>query len=119
MPHSRRASNSSLDGLRQAGAGCRLGLLQEGGGVPLHRVLAKLAEALFIEVPRIHMNDQAEGRTGWLAGVNDRTVDAALRAVHAEPARAWVLEDPARVAGSSRSALAERFQQLVGQAPMQ
>ncbi|MDP3351539.1 MAG: AraC family transcriptional regulator [Hydrogenophaga sp.] len=84
-----------------------------------HGVLAKLAEVLFIEVLRIHMNEQTDGRTGWLAGVNDRVVGAALRALHAEPARAWTLEDLARVANSSRSVLAERFQHLVGQAPMQ
>jgi AraC-like DNA-binding protein len=82
-------------------------------------VLAKLAEVLFIEVLRIHMNEQADGRTGWLAGVNDRIVGAALRALHAEPARAWTLEELARAASSSRSVLAERFQQLVGLAPMQ
>jgi AraC-like DNA-binding protein len=84
-----------------------------------HGVLAKLAEVLFIEVLRIHMNEQANGRTGWLAGVNDRIVGAALRALHAEPARPWTLEELARVAGTSRSVLAERFAQLVGQAPMQ
>jgi AraC-like DNA-binding protein len=82
-------------------------------------VLAKLAEVLFIEVLRIHMNEQADGRTGWLAGVNDRIVGAALRALHAEPARSWTLEELAHVAGTSRSVLAERFSQLVGQAPMQ
>jgi AraC-like DNA-binding protein len=82
-------------------------------------VLAKLAEVLFIEVLRIHMNEQPAGRTGWLAGVNDRIVGAALCALHAEPARAWTLEELARVAGASRSVLAERFSQLVGQAPMQ
>ena len=82
-------------------------------------VLAKMAEVLFIEVLRIHMNEQADGRTGWLAGVNDRVVGAALRALHAEPARPWTLEELARVAGTSRSVLAERFPQLVGQAPMQ
>ena len=84
-----------------------------------HGVLAKLAEVLFIEVLRIHMNGQTEGRTGWLAAVNDRIVGAALRALHAEPARPWTLEELARVAGTSRSVLAERFPQLVGQAPMQ
>ena len=41
-------------------------------------VLAKLAEVLFIEVLRLYMNEQAEGRTGWLAGVGDRIVGAAL-----------------------------------------
>ena len=82
-------------------------------------VLAKLAEVLFIEVLRIYMNEQGDGRTGWLAGVNDRIVGAALRALHAEPARPWTLKELASVVGTSRSVLAERFPQLVGQAPMQ
>jgi AraC-like DNA-binding protein len=82
-------------------------------------VLAKLAEVLFIEVLRLYMNEQSEGRTGWLAGVGDRIVGAALNALHKSPAQAWTLEDLARTAGTSRSVLAERFQQLVGSSPMQ
>lgn len=82
-------------------------------------VLAKLAEVLFIEVLRLHMNEQVEGRTGWLAGINDRIVGAALRAMHARPAQPWTLETLAREAGTSRSVLAERFQQRVGTSPMQ
>ncbi len=82
-------------------------------------VLAKLAEVLFIEVLRIYMNEQSEGRTGWLAGVNDRIVGAALSAMHKRPAEAWTLEALARTAGTSRSVLAERFQHLVGTSPMQ
>jgi AraC-like DNA-binding protein len=82
-------------------------------------VLAKLSEVLFIEVLRLYMNAAEEGRTGWLAGVRDRTVGAALAALHKDPARAWSLEELARTAGASRSVLAERFQQLVGVSPMQ
>ena len=82
-------------------------------------VLAKLAEVLFIEVLRLYMNEQGEGRTGWLAGVGDRIVGAALNALHTQPARAWTLDELAREAGTSRSVLAERFQQLVGTSPMQ
>jgi AraC-like DNA-binding protein len=82
-------------------------------------VLAKLAEVLFIEVLRLYMNEQHEGRTGWLAGVSDRVVGAALSAMHKDPAHAWTLEELARAAGTSRSVLAERFQQLVGSSPMQ
>ena len=48
-------------------------------------VLAKLAEVLFIEVLRLYMNEQGEGRTGWLAGVGDRIVGAALNALHKQP----------------------------------
>ena len=82
-------------------------------------VLAKLAEVLFIEVLRLYMNEQSEGRTGWLAGVGDRIVGAALNALHKNPAQAWTLDELARVAGTSRSVLAERFQQLVGSSPIQ
>lgn len=85
-----------------------------GGGV-----LAKLAEVLFIEVLRLHMNEQTDDRTGWLAGLGDRIVGAALNTLHQHPSHAWSLEELARAAGTSRSVLAERFQQLVGSSPMQ
>lgn len=82
-------------------------------------VLAKLSEVLFIEVLRLHMNEQSTGRTGWLAGVGDRIVGAALHALHKRPAHAWTLEELSAEAATSRSVLAERFQQLVGSSPMQ
>jgi AraC-like DNA-binding protein len=82
-------------------------------------VLAKLSEVLFIEVLRLYVASQPDGRSGWLAGVGDRIVGAALREMHARPAYAWTLEELAREAGASRSVLAERFQQLVGESPMQ
>jgi len=46
-------------------------------------------------------------------------VGKALNALHQQPCRDWTLADLARVAGTSRSVLAERFQQLVGTSPMQ
>jgi AraC-like DNA-binding protein len=82
-------------------------------------LLSKLAEVLIIEVLRLYMNEQHPGRTGWLAAVSDRVVGAALLALHEKPAQAWTLEELAREAGTSRSVLAERFQQLVGSPPMQ
>jgi AraC-like DNA-binding protein len=82
-------------------------------------VLAKLAEVLFIEVLRLYMNEQSAGQSGWLAAVRDRIVGAALTHMHTRPAHAWTLETLARAAGTSRSVLAERFQLLVGSAPME
>jgi hypothetical protein len=43
---------------------------------------------LFIEVLRLYMNGQGEGRTGWLAGVGDRNNTAfscAVRCKFGEP----------------------------------
>jgi AraC-like DNA-binding protein len=82
-------------------------------------VLAKLAEVLFIEVLRLYMNEHSADRPGWLAAVRDRIVGAALTQLHSRPAHAWTLEALARAAGASRSVLAERFQHLVGSAPME
>ncbi|HKE48521.1 MAG TPA: AraC family transcriptional regulator [Rhodanobacteraceae bacterium] len=82
-------------------------------------VLAKLSEVLFIETLRLYINEQSVGRTGWLAGMGDRIVGAALNHLHERPAHAWTLEELARVAGTSRSVLAERFQHMVGNSPMQ
>lgn len=65
------------------------------------------------------MNEQGEGRTGWLAGVGDRIVGPALNLMHLRPAHAWSLEELAREGATSRSVLAERFQNLVGSSPMQ
>lgn len=82
-------------------------------------VLSKLAEVMFIEVLRLHMTEHGPTMKGWLAGLGDRVVGAALNAIHAEPARDWTLATLAAYAGSSRSVLAERFQQLVGKTTMQ
>ena len=80
-------------------------------------LLAKLSELLFIEVLRQHVH-QSEGQVGWLAGLSDRVVGNALNALHQKPGHEWTLVDLAREAGTSRSVLAERFQQLVGTSPM-
>ena len=82
-------------------------------------VLAKLAEVLFIEVLRLYMNERGENGSGWLAGVRDRIVGAALQCLHRNPAHPWTLEELAREANTSRSVLAERFQEMVGNSPMQ
>ena len=82
-------------------------------------VLAKLAEVLFIEVLRLYMNEPGSERTGWLAAVGDRIVGAALNSLHKSPAHPWTLDELARTANTSRSVLAERFQQLVGSSPIQ
>ncbi|ODT19858.1 MAG: AraC family transcriptional regulator [Kaistia sp. SCN 65-12] len=82
-------------------------------------ILNRLSELMFLEVVRRHMDELGGDRTGWLAGLRDPLVGRALALLHAEPARGWTLEDLAASAGASRSALAERFTQLVGCPPIQ
>jgi AraC-like DNA-binding protein len=82
-------------------------------------VLARLSEFLFMEVLRWQLLTSAEGGSGWLAGLHDPHVGRALQLMHAEPARAWTVEDLARQSAISRAALGKKFVQLVGDAPMQ
>jgi AraC-like DNA-binding protein len=60
-----------------------------------------------------------EQSTGWLAGLRDRFVGRALAMLHDKPSAAWTVEELSRQVGLSRSALHERFVELIGQPPMQ
>lgn len=82
-------------------------------------VLTRLAELMFVEVLRRHLESMPDEQSGWLAGLRDEYVGRALTALHADPSRAWTIEDLARETGLSRSALAERFTARVGQSPIQ
>jgi AraC-like DNA-binding protein len=81
-------------------------------------LLAKLAEALFIETLRRYMTDLPRQRTGWLAAARDSAVSRALGAIHRDPTRAWTVASLAERAGLSRSVFAERFTRLLGEAPL-
>jgi len=83
-----------------------------------YAVQARLAESLFIETLRRHIVSLPPGSTGWLAGVRDPSVGKALQLLHADPAKRWTLPLLARGAGMSRSVLAERFRQFIGESPM-
>jgi AraC-like DNA-binding protein len=83
-------------------------------------ILNRLSELMFVEIIRLHMDQlPPSGETGWLAGLRDPMVGRALTLLHARPAHAWTLEELSAETGASRSALAERFAQLVGCAPIQ
>jgi AraC-like DNA-binding protein len=81
-------------------------------------VLAKLSELLFVEAVRCCLNAMPENEKGWLAALRDRYVGPALSQLHARPAYPWTVEELARNVGLSRSALAQRFSELLGQPPM-
>lgn len=81
-------------------------------------LLAKLAEALFIETLRQYLAELPPERTGWLAAARDPAVGRALAAIHREPAQAWTVAELAKQAGVSRSVFAGRFNHYLGEAPL-
>jgi len=81
-------------------------------------VVNRLAGVLFVQMVRAYI-EQAESPPSMLAAIMDRQIGAALQLMHDAPARGWTLDVLASGAGMSRSALAARFLQLVGETPMQ
>jgi len=82
-------------------------------------VLTRLAELMFIEVLRRYLEDLPQGQTGWLAGLRDEMVGRVLALLHARPGHPWSLDELAREVAASRSNVAKRFTEFVGQPPMQ
>ncbi|WP_250035225.1 AraC family transcriptional regulator [Paractinoplanes maris] len=76
-----------------------------------------LALVMLIHLLRLHLS-AVPPAAGWLAGLADPVVGPALRALHGKPAYAWTVADLAAVAAVSRSTLAARFKQVVGQGPL-
>jgi AraC-like DNA-binding protein len=112
--HMRGMSNAGLGGFtRQLTEESRLG--RAGADT----VLTRLAEVMFIEVLRRYLDELPPGQTGWLAGLRDEMVGRVLTLLHGQPGHPWTLAELAREAASSRSSLARRFAELVGQPPMQ
>ena len=81
-------------------------------------MLGRLTELMFVEILREYMHGLPANQGGWLAGVNDAYVGKALRLLHTDPVRDWTVEELAREVAVSRSVLAQRFTELVGEAPM-
>jgi AraC family transcriptional regulator, alkane utilization regulator len=81
-------------------------------------MLGRLTELMFVEILREYMHRLAPDQGGWLAGLNDASVGKALRLLHADPVRDWTVDDLAREVAVSRSVLAQRFTELVAEAPM-
>lgn len=82
-------------------------------------ILAKLAELLFIEVVRQHIDDLPAGSRGWLSSLRHPQIAQALRLIHGRPAEDWTIEALAHDVGLSRSVFADRFTHFVGMTPMQ
>jgi AraC-like DNA-binding protein len=82
-------------------------------------VLERVSEMVFVDAARRHLESLPADASGWLAGLRDRHVGKAIALLHAQPAEQWTIDKLGREVGLSRSALHERFLELVGQPPMQ
>lgn len=80
-------------------------------------VVDRLAEVLFIQVLRAYLL-RHRPLQGFLGAIRDEQINRALRAVHTGFGNELTLADIAREAGMSRSNLALRFKEILGETPM-
>jgi len=88
------------------------------GRVGSETMLTRMAELMFVEVVRRHVEQVASHQSGWLAGLMDPVVGQALTRLHEHPEHPWTLAELAHEIASSRTVLSERFARLVGIPPM-
>ncbi|GAA2847240.1 AraC family transcriptional regulator [Actinoplanes cyaneus] len=81
-------------------------------------VLDRLLDLLLVSVLRAWLAGPDTGVPGWHRAGRDPIVGPALRLLHSAPASPWTVATLAARAGVSRSLLARRFTELVGEPPM-
>jgi AraC-like DNA-binding protein len=89
------------------------------GRVGSEVLMSRLSEMLFIEAIQRYIETMPDQRSGWLAGLKDAYVSRALALLHARIDAPWTVEALGREVGLSRSALADRFGEVLGLPPMQ
>lgn len=81
-------------------------------------MMERLTEILFIELLRHEIVAASPDTTGWLAALADPALSRCLALIHEAPQRDWNVQALASACGLSRSSLAERFEAMLGTAPM-
>ncbi len=81
-------------------------------------VAQHLSHVVLIQTLR-HHHAVMDGKLSWLHALADPRLTLALSAMHTEPGKKWTLGLLAEAAGMSRSAFARRFQETVGQSPIE
>lgn len=81
-------------------------------------VTTRLPELVLIEVLRAHLATAPAVDRGWIAALGDPVLAPALALMHNAPAQRWTVAELASGAAVSRSALDERFRQVLGRSPI-
>ncbi|WP_381795844.1 AraC family transcriptional regulator [Streptomyces niveus] len=92
---------------------------QIGVGRPGHQtVLDRLLDWLLVCTLRDWFDRPEAEPPGWYSALGDEVAGPALRAIHEDPAHPWTTAELASRAGVSRTTLAKRFTELVGNGPV-
>lgn len=81
-------------------------------------VLDRLLDMILIAILRAWFERGDAGEMPWYQAKGDPVVGQTLKLIHKNPAEPWTLERLSAKVGVSRSALAKRFNEVVGESPM-
>jgi AraC-like DNA-binding protein/mannose-6-phosphate isomerase-like protein (cupin superfamily) len=93
--------------------GSELGHEKLGGDL----IALKLSEIIFTQAIRYYIDNEGKSRRG-MAGFADAQIRSVLNAMHDHPSDAWSVEGLAKIAGMSRTAFSNRFNELIGNTPL-
>ncbi|RII11191.1 HTH-type transcriptional activator Btr [Streptomyces sp. YIM 130001] len=89
------------------------------GARPGHQIaLDRLLDWLLVCTLRDWFDRPEAEPPGWYGALGDEVAGPALRAIHEDPAHPWTTAELAGRAGVSRTTLAKRFTELVGNGPV-
>lgn len=81
-------------------------------------VITRFSDISVVQTIRHWLHTDPHAQTGWLGALQDPQIGRALSLIHRDQTRPWTVESLAETVGVSRSGLAARFADLVGQTPM-
>lgn len=81
-------------------------------------VITRVSDILVVQAIRHWLRSDPNAQSGWLGALQDPQVGHALTLIHRDPTQPWTVETLAAAVGVSRSGLAARFVDLVGETPM-
>lgn len=87
---------------------------QPGTDIVLHSLL----DILFTYTLRQIIARCAKAQSGWSQAAADPHIGRAVTRMHENPAHPWTLDELAKAAGLSRTSLAERFRETMGDTPL-
>jgi AraC-like DNA-binding protein len=96
-------------------------LIVESGGAPAGTALVvdRLVDLLFVYALRAWLRrQQTAAAHSWFGALRDPVVGPAVWAIHDDPARDWTVASLAQRSGLSRAAFARRFNEAVGEPPL-
>ena len=80
--------------------------------------LSQIAQLMFVQLLRAHLSGPTPLAAGWLRALGDPRLALALHLMHADPGRAWHLEELASAVAMSRTTFASRFKAVAGVPPL-